>query len=302
MGAVNSMEYIFEIGPRFNFSTADSTNSVSICQSVGLSYVKRIEVSIRYKITLMKGKLRPAEENELIDHLSDRMTQCRYTPNNIPKKSFYEALPVNLLGWYEIPVIEHGRPVLEDANQKLGLAFDEWDLEYYTNLFLNVLKRNPTSVELFDCAQSNSEHSRHWFFKGKMVINGVEEPKSLIQMIIDTQKHSNNNNTIKFSDNSSAIKGFKHMTLRPTNFGSPGMVKVEEIQSDLIFTAETHNMPTAVAPFSGATTGTGGRIRDVQGVGRGGLTIAGTAGYCVGNLHIPGYKQTYENEEWNYYY
>lgn len=121
-----------------------------------------------------------------------------------------------------------------------------------------------------------------------MIIDGVARRQSLIDMIIDTQRTTNPNNTIKFSDNSSAILGHKYKTLRATNCTGPGLVEVVETESDLIFTAETHNMPTAVAPFSGATTGTGGRIRDVQGIGRGGLTIAGTAGYCVGNLHIPG--------------
>lgn len=150
---------------------------------------------------------------------------------------------------------------LEKVNKSLGLSFDEWDLQFYTNLFQNVLKRDPTSVELFDCAQSNSEHSRHWFFKGKMIIDGIAQEKSLIKMIIDTQNHSNKNNTIKFSDNSSAITGYEHDTLRPTNVSGPGKFHVARVKSDLIFTAETHNMPTAVAPFSGATTGTGGRIR-----------------------------------------
>lgn len=229
-----------------------------------------------------------------MDHLGDKMTQCRYTDENIPIESFDERLPRNKDAWYSVPVLSQGKRALIEVNSKLGLAFDNWDIEYYANLFTNVLKRDPTSVELFDCAQSNSEHSRHWFFKGRMIVDGCEEEKSLIKMIIDTQQHSNQNNTIKFSDNSSAIRGFKHQTLRPTTFTGPGIVSVEEVESDLIFTAETHNMPTATAPFNGATTGTGGRIRDVQGVGRGGHTIAGTAGYCVGNLHIPDYKLPYE--------
>lgn len=229
------------------------------------------------------------------------MTQCRYTDDNIPRESFDERLPkVKDDAWYFIPVLSQGKQALQEVNSKLGLAFDNWDIEYYTNLFTNVLKRDPTSVELFDCAQSNSEHSRHWFFKGRMIIEGQEEEKSLIKMIIDTQEHSNQNNTIKFSDNSSAIRGFKHPTLRPTTFAGPGKVEIGEVDSDLIFTAETHNMPTAVAPFSGATTGTGGRIRDVQGVGRGGHTIAGTAGYCVGNLNIPDYKLPYEPSNLEY--
>lgn len=162
---------------------------------------------------------------------------------------------------------------------------------------MKVLKRNPTNVELFDCAQCNSEHSRHWFFKGKLTVDGKPKKQSLIEMICDTQRHTNPNNTVKFSDNSSAIKGYQHTALRASCFDGPGKFVQRSVQSDLIFTAETHNMPTAVSPFSGATTGTGGRLRDVQSIGRGGLPIAGTAGYCVGMLNIPGHKLPYESEQ-----
>ncbi|KAK9877749.1 hypothetical protein WA026_019429 [Henosepilachna vigintioctopunctata] len=180
---------------------------------------------------------------------------------------------------------ELGKKALQDIDAELGLAFDEADLTYYTNLFKNVLKRNPTNVECFDMAQSNSEHSRHWFFKGKMIVDNKEYEDSLIVMIMKTQEHTNKNNVIKFSDNSSAIKGFTNANLRPVNAGKTSVFQSVITNSDLIFTSETHNFPTGVAPFSGATTGTGGRIRDVQCVG---YCIAGTAGYYVGNLHIPG--------------
>lgn len=210
-------------------------------------------------------------QERLVDILGDRMTQCRYTETNLPKQSFDEQLPKKTAkdDWYLVPVLRDGRRALEEVNKSLGLSFDDWDLEYYLNLFANVLKRDPTSVELFDLAQSNSEHSRHWFFKGKMVIDGVEHEKSLIKLIIDTQNHSNPNNTIKFSDNSSAIKGFTHKAIRPgltisdKQEPSWNAIRVDEVTSDLIFTAETHNMPTAVAPFSGATTGTGGMPLDI---------------------------------------
>lgn len=184
------------------------------------------------------------------------MTQCRYTDQNLPIKSFDEQLPKKSKSddWYLVEVLSRGLTALEEVNEKLGLAFDKWDMDFYLNLFKNVLGRNPTTVELFDLAQSNSEHSRHWFFKGKMIIDGVAHEKSLIHMIIDTQKNSNQNNTIKFSDNSSAIKGFKHKSIQPvvnTNNNSfeANEISVAEVESDLIFTAETHNMPTAVAPF-----------------------------------------------------
>lgn len=289
---------LIEIGPRFNFSTAESSNAVSICHSMHLTSIVRIETSIRYLIKI--DELSADNEMRVLDLLSDRMTQCRYTAENIPKNSFDERLPKEKDSWFYVPVLSQGRKALQEVNSKMGLAFDNWDLDYYTDLFTNILKRDPTSVELFDCAQSNSEHSRHWFFKGRMIIDGVEEENSLIKMISDTQKHSNQNNTIKFSDNSSAIKGFKCNTLQPTTFIEPGKMEVSEVDLDLIFTAETHNMPTTVAPFPGATTGTGGRIRDVQGVGRGGHTIAGTAGYCVGILNIPNYSLPYEVKDLKY--
>nr|XP_021194118.2 phosphoribosylformylglycinamidine synthase [Helicoverpa armigera]XP_021194121.2 phosphoribosylformylglycinamidine synthase [Helicoverpa armigera]XP_049702709.1 phosphoribosylformylglycinamidine synthase [Helicoverpa armigera] len=298
---VKGSQTIIEIGPRFNFSTADSSNSVQICESVGLHDVIRLEVSTRYLITFRRPKnVSEKLHDALAAPLHDRMTQCVYTKENLPRVSFNEGLPKDLEPWFVVPLLKEGRPAMEKVNKKLGLAFDSWDMDFYMDMFVNKLKRDPTSVELFDLAQSNSEHSRHWFFKGKLVLDGKEINESLIDMVASTQKTSNDNNVIKFGDNSSAIKGFKHSKLRPTNVRDPSQVVKEETESDIIFTAETHNMPTAVAPFSGATTGTGGRIRDVQGVGRGGHTVAGTAGYSVGNLHIPGYELPWEEKGWEY--
>ncbi|CAG5040208.1 unnamed protein product [Parnassius apollo] len=294
-------QLIIEIGPRFNFSTADSSNSVQICESVGLHDVVRLEYSTRYLITFAKKKnVSKKLFEELAAPLHDRMTQCIYTKENLPRNSFNEALPKDLEPWYVVPLMKEGIVAMKAVNQKLGLAFDDWDMDFYMDLFVNKLQRDPTSVELFDLAQSNSEHSRHWFFKGKVILDGKEINESLIDMVASTQESSNNNNVIKFGDNSSAIKGFTHKKLRPSNVRGPSKIVQETIESDIIFTAETHNMPTAVAPFSGATTGTGGRIRDVQGVGRGGHTIAGTAGYSVGNLLISGYDLPWEEKSWKY--
>lgn len=122
-------------------------------------------------------------------------------------------------------------------------------MEFYTELFQSKLKRNPTSVECFDLAQSNSEHSRHWFFKGRLIIDGVEKNESLLDMIIKTQDASNPNNVIKFSDNSSAIEGFDVTTLCPEKPDAPSSFYLKNLKQHLIFTAETHNFPTGVAPF-----------------------------------------------------
>ncbi|XP_036143975.1 phosphoribosylformylglycinamidine synthase isoform X3 [Monomorium pharaonis] len=281
---------VIEIGPRLNFSTAFSTNVVSICKTVKLNKVTRVEVAIRYSIK-HKGWLNKEVENSIVDVLGDKMTECRYIK---PIETFDHGFRPEK--WFEVDVMKKGRRALEEVNHKLGLAFDDWDLDFYTELFLQKLKRNPTSVECFDLAQSNSEHSRHWFFKGRIILNGKEEKQSLIDMIIDTQNYSNPNNVIKFSDNSSAIEGFKIPVLRPTKTHKCSNFHLEYINQHLIFTAETHNFPTGVAPFSGATTGTGGRLRDIQGIGRAGYYIAGTAGYSVGNLCIPDYDLPWEEK------
>ncbi|KAJ3599540.1 hypothetical protein NHX12_033499 [Muraenolepis orangiensis] len=253
---------LVEIGPRLNFSTAWSTNAVSICQSAGLGPVTRVEPSRRLLIKPRDGESldhHSGDVERLIEGLYDSMTECIYQR---PISSFsVDAKPQAV---FEVDILGKGRAALEKANDDLGLAFDSWDLDFYTAMFQRV-KRNPTSVECFDLAQSNSEHSRHWFFRGRMVIDGQEQKDTLFSLIMDTQHHSNQNNVIKFCDNSSPYQ-------------------------------------TRVAPFSGATTGTGGRIRDVQSVGRGGHVIAGTAGYCFGNLHIPGYSLPWESagEGWEY--
>ncbi|XP_039297799.1 phosphoribosylformylglycinamidine synthase-like [Nilaparvata lugens] len=288
---------VIEIGPRLNFSTAFSSNAVSICQAIGLNQVTRLEQSIRYTISWgVQGiEISRSLEQQLLELLYDRMTQMRYLE---PISSFDHGIKPD--DWFEVDVMKSGRRALEEVNDKLGLAFDDWDLDYYTKVFKDRLKRNPTSVECFDLAQSNSEHSRHWFFKGKMIIDGEAKEGSLIDMIIQTQENSNPNNVIKFSDNSSSIEGFSVNWLQPSSVIQAGQFVEKRSRLNPIFTAETHNFPTAVAPFSGATTGTGGRIRDVQAVGRGGHCIAGTAGYSVGNLNIPEYSLPWEDKSFNY--
>ncbi|XP_075141937.1 phosphoribosylformylglycinamidine synthase isoform X2 [Leptodactylus fuscus] len=285
------LDLLVEIGPRLNFSTASSTNAVSICRSIGLTAIDRIECSKRY---LVKKDPEESEKRSLTSSLYDRMTECVYPE---PVRSF--EISVRPEKVYEVDVIGQGRAALEKANTELGLAFDSWDLDYYTALFQRV-GRNPSSVECFDLAQSNSEHSRHWFFKGRLQVDGQEKPHSLFDLIMKTQDTSNLNNIIKFCDNSSAIQGKEVTSLIPTDPSRPGPYILTSSTRHLIFTAETHNFPTGVAPFSGATTGTGGRIRDVQSTGKGAHVIAGTAGYCFGNLHIPGYSLPWEDASYQY--
>lgn len=285
---------LLEVGPRLNFSTAWSTNAASIFRACGLGGIRRIERSRRYLLET-DGPLGEDEIDAFLAAVHDRMTECPYPE---PLNSFDPGVePEQVL---RVPVLEEGRAALERINEEMGLAFDDRDLDYYTELFRSRMGRDPTNVELFDIAQSNSEHSRHWFFKGRLIIDGTEVPHHLIGLIQEPWKANPNNSTIAFHDNSSAIRGYGIRTITPVRPGEPAPFLESELDYDIIFTAETHNFPSGVAPFPGAETGTGGRIRDVHATGRGALVVAGTAAYCVGNLRIPGYTLPWEDPDFRY--
>jgi phosphoribosylformylglycinamidine synthase len=287
---------ILEVGPRMNFTTAWSTNAVSVCHACGLKKISRIERSRRYRLGLAENaSLSTNQEKAFLSLVHDRMTECPYPAPLATFETGVKPEPVRI-----IPLIEEGRPALEKINRDMGLGLDDWDLDYYTNLFVKDIKRNPTNVECFDLSQSNSEHSRHWFFRGKLVVDGKEIPENLMKIVKATYESNPNNSVIAFSDNSSAIEGYNLTTLIPEGVGAPSAFRQAKRKYHIIFTAETHNFPSGVAPFPGAETGTGGRIRDVQATGTGGLVIAGTAAYCVGNLRIPGYELPWEDKAFSY--
>lgn len=284
---------IIEVGPRMNFTTSWSTNAVSICHACGLKQIKRIERSRRYKFLFAQGQeIRDfkAEIYRLAELFHDRMTECIYPEPLSTFKAAIKPEPVKI-----IPLLEEGKSALVRINEEMGLGLDSWDIDYYYNLFVNDLKRNPTDVECFDLSQSNSEHSRHWFFKGRLIIDGRAITESLMDIVKEPYKRNPNNSLIAFKDNSSAIKGYDIETILPGRPSSSSAFKRYKRRYHPLFTAETHNFPTGVAPFPGAETGTGGRIRDVHATGRGSLVIAGTAGYSVGNLFIPGYPLPWEH-------
>ncbi len=287
---------VLEAGPRMNFTTAWSTNAVSVCHACGLKKISRIERSRRYLLAL-DGNATMSNERQaaFLSLVHDRMTECPYPA---PLSTFATGIkpePVRI-----VPLREEGRPALEKINREMGLGLDDWDLDYYTNLFVNEIRRNPTNVECFDLSQSNSEHSRHWFFRGRLIVNGKETPDTLMKIVKATYDANRNNSVIAFSDNSSAIRGYDITTILPDIIGRPSAFHEAKRKYHIIFTAETHNFPSGVAPFPGAETGTGGRIRDVQATGTGGLVVAGTAAYCVGNLRIPGYMLPWEDAAYSY--
>jgi len=277
---------VVELGPRMNFATAYSTNIVAICHTCGLDKVTRIERSRRYSLPSGENRERFIREHH------DRMTECLYEH---PLESFESGIipePV-----FEVPLREKGLSAFDEIP---GLAMDEWDRKLYYDYFVKEEGRNPTIVEIRDLDNANSEHSRHGYFKGRQIINGVPMPETLLDIVKSTLKANPSNSLIAFKDNSSGIKGYECWTILPEKPGQPSPFKKQKVYYHIIFTAETHNFPTGVAPFPGAETGTGGRIRDVHATGRGGLVVAGTTGYCVAHLLIPGYELPWENRSFPY--
>src|SRR3989338_11131669 len=241
---------IFEVGPRMNFTTAWSINVVSVCHACGLTKIKRIERSRRYKLIFKTGFQPSAFSLQpFLELIHDRMTECQYQESLKTFEPGIKPEPV-----YTVPLLEKGKKALAEINQKTGLGLDEWDIEYYYNLFVNDLKRNPTNVECFDLSQSNSEHSRHWFFRGRLIIDGKEISENLMQIVKEPYKRNPNNSIIAFKDNSSAIRGYKIQTILPASSFQPSAFSLREVTYHIIFTAETHNFPSGVAPFPGAET------------------------------------------------
>jgi len=274
---------VVEIGPRLSVETPFSSNAVAICSSMGLA-VRRIERSVRYRHGPGLGISSEMNGDEIIQQFLDRMTQAVYPRTITTLDSGLKPEPVGI-----VPIIERGEDALREANKTLGLGMDDWDITYYTKLFRR-LGRNPTDVELFQIGNANSEHSRHWFFRGVHVIDGCEMPESLMDIVREPWKQGGGNSITAFTDNSGVMRGVEVKAFAPTRYGEPSPLEAMQILQHLTATAETHNHPTLIAPFPGAETGTGGRIRDSRAVGRGGLAHAGLAGYCVGNLHIPGFE------------
>jgi len=285
---------LFEVGPRLSFSTAWSTNAVTICRACGLRKVARLERSRRYLLR-GAGALDAEARAKFLARVHDRMTECELRTPLVSFALETAPEPVRV-----VPLLDEGRAALERLNREMGLAFDDWDLDYYTRLFVERLGRDPTNVECFDIAQSNSEHSRHWFFRGRLSVDGVEQARHLLALVREPLDANPNNSVIAFHDNSSAIRGFTAPTLVPAVPGGPSPLAPTTLEEHVLLTAETHNFPSGVAPFPGAETGTGGRIRDVHAAGRGAHVVAGTAAYCVGNLRIPGYDLPWEDPSFRY--
>ena len=276
---------LFLVVPRFGTISPWSSKATDIANNCGLAKIQRLERGIAYYVA---GQLSDDQAAEVSAVLHDRMTQLVLAKLEQASGLFSHAEPKPLTA---VDVLGGGRAALEQANAQLGLALAEDEIDYLVKSF-NDLGRNPHDIELMMFAQANSEHCRHKIFNASWDIDGQNQEKSLFGMIKNTYQMHSENVLSAYKDNASVIVG--HTAGR--FFPNPQTRQYGAVQEPvhILMKVETHNHPTAISPFSGASTGSGGEIRDEGATGRGAKPKAGLTGFTVSNLNIPGFEQPWE--------
>lgn len=266
-----------------------ASKATDIAHNAGLTAVRRIERGIAYRVRAAP-ELVPAERDALAALLHDRMVEAVFDSLDAATALFAEHAARPLA---RVPVLAHGRAALEDANRDLGLALAADEIDYLLENFLE-LGRDPTDVELMMFAQANSEHCRHKIFNADWTIDGDPRPHSLFGMIRNTHARSGAGVLSAYADNAAVIEGERGGRFFPDPHSGEYGAHPEAIH--ILMKVETHNHPTAIAPFPGAGTGAGGEIRDEGATGRGARPKAGLTGFSVSHLRIPGFAQPWEDD------
>ncbi len=274
------------VTPRPGTISPWSSKATDIARQCGLEgLVRRIERGTAYHVE-GEGDLGPA-----LPRLHDRMTEAVLASLDEADLLFRHVAPKPLA---EIDVLARGRAALEEANRAMGLALAPDEIDYLLAYFEGH-RRNPTDVELTMFAQANSEHCRHKIFNASWVVDGQPQPQSLFQMIRETEKASPTGTVSAYSDNAAVMEGriVRRFLVEP----GTGRYVYEEDRTHTLMKVETHNHPTAISPFPGAATGSGGEIRDEGATGRGAKPKAGLCGFSVSSLRLPGYERPWEGKE-----
>ncbi|MDX1721936.1 MAG: phosphoribosylformylglycinamidine synthase [Pseudomonas sp.] len=271
--------------PRFGTISPWSSKASDIARNCGLAKIQRIERGIAYYVA---GELSEAELQLAAGLLHDRMTQLVLTDVQDAAALFSHAEPKPLTA---VDVLGGGRAALEQANVELGLALAEDEIDYLVSSF-NDLGRNPHDIELMMFAQANSEHCRHKIFNASWDLDGESQEKSLFGMIKNTHELHSEGVLSAYKDNAAVIVGHTAGRFYPNAETRQYGAHQEPVH--ILMKVETHNHPTAIAPFPGAATGSGGEIRDEGATGRGAKPKAGLTGFSVSNLQIPGFAQPWE--------
>ncbi|MGV3654644.1 MAG: phosphoribosylformylglycinamidine synthase [Noviherbaspirillum sp.] len=287
----------FVVIPRLGTISPWASKATDIARHCGLAHVRRIERGISYRIMVKSGllggarSLNEASVDAVAALLHDRMTEVVLRDPRQAEKLFVdlEARPLEC-----IDLAGGGRDALVRANADLGLALSEDEIDYLEQAFGSA-GRNPTDVELMMFAQANSEHCRHKIFNADWTIDGQAQEKSLFSMIRNTHQANPRGTVVAYSDNSSVIEGAVVPRFYPRGAAGGNVYEASEELTHILMKVETHNHPTAISPFPGASTGAGGEIRDEGATGRGARPKAGLTGFSVSNLMVTHSVRPWEN-------
>jgi len=275
---------VIVVSPRIGTVSPWASKATDIAHNCGFD-VRRVERLTEYRLTLKSGllgsaKLTAEQLGQVAAVLHDRMTESAMPGRDEAAALFTALEPAPM---EHVDVLGGGRTALEEANKTWGLALAEDEIEYLVTAFTG-LKRNPTDVELMMFAQANSEHCRHKIFNAEFTIDGVAQPKSLFGMIRNTHQLSPQHTVVAYSDNASVMEGHtvERFVARTAEQGAA--YQPEQALHHVLMKVETHNHPTAISPFPGASTGAGGEIRDEGATGRGSKPKAGLSGFTVSKL------------------
>ena len=276
--------------PRLGTLSPWASKATDIAHACGLDPVTRIERGVAFRLRHRADRAFAAEELQAIAPLlHDRMTETLLRSFDDVQNLFLHIDPGAMAS---VDVAGGGRDALERANSEMGLALSADEIDYLLDSFRRI-GRNPTDVELMMFAQANSEHCRHKIFNAQWVIDGKSQDMSLFGMVRETHRLHPEGTVIAYEDNAAVMEGATVARFYPDANGI--YQRVEQV-THILMKVETHNHPTAISPYPGAATGSGGEIRDEGATGRGAKPKAGLTGFSVSNLHIPGFEQAWERD------
>lgn len=279
---------VFFVIPRIGTISPWASKATNIARNCGLDNVHRIERGTAFTVRC-EGAMTEEVRNAVIAAIHDPMTETVRTSLDATAELFVEQAPSPLS---VVPIISEGKHALHRANIDMGLAMAADEIDYLYEYYVRI-RRDPTDVELMMFAQANSEHCRHKIFNASWTIDGKAKDKSLFAMIRNTHHLAPRGTVVAYSDNSAIMQGATIDRFFPA---ANGKYAFQEDATHILMKVETHNHPTAIAPWPGAATGSGGEIRDEGATGIGAKPKAGLTGFSVSNLNIPGHRQPWERD------
>ncbi|HHU1585131.1 TPA: phosphoribosylformylglycinamidine synthase, partial [Escherichia coli] len=276
------------VTPRPGTISPWSSKATDIAHNCGLQQVNRLERGVAYYIEA--GTLTNEQWQQVTAELHDRMMETVFFALDDAEQLFAHHQPTPVTS---VDLLGQGRQALIDANLRLGLALAEDEIDYLQDAFTK-LGRNPNDIELYMFAQANSEHCRHKIFNADWIIDGEQQPKSLFKMIKNTFETTPDHVLSAYKDNAAVMEGSE--VGRYFADHETGRYDFHQEPAHILMKVETHNHPTAISPWPGAATGSGGEIRDEGATGRGAKPKAGLVGFSVSNLRIPGFEQPWEED------